>query len=152
MPNQLKYDAVYSEIAQSIATFSNCIAYKVGAIIVKDGRIVSTGYNGTPPGFMNCSCKFHGKKYEDVKEDHHKFSEIYEVHAEQNAIIYAAKYGISIDNGTMYTTLRPCNTCLKMICQSGIKRVVYGQNYSKSSNEEDVNLMLKLSNVIVEKY
>ena len=76
-----------------------------GAVIVKDGRILSTGYNGTPSGYINC-CDYWDNKY---TKEHHEWSKLYEIHAEMNAIIWAAREGISIKDATIYVTLEPCS-------------------------------------------
>ena len=87
-------DRIYMNIAHEIARLSHCVSHKVGAILVKDGRILSTGINGTPKKFMNCDQVFCGCGFS--REDHHTFSENYEIHAETNAILFAAENGISI--------------------------------------------------------
>ena len=117
----------YMEIANIIAKRSNCVGAHVGAIIVKDDRILSTGYNGTPKGYKNCGDVWNGEKH----PDHHEWSKIYEIHAEQNAIIWAARKGMSIEGSDIYTTMRPCTQCTKLIIASGIKRIFYGKDYDK---------------------
>lgn len=130
------------EIATTIAKMSKCVSFKVGAILVKDSRIISTGYNGTPKGFINCEEMF--KNYDKSQRDmHHNFSEMFEIHAELNAILCAASYGISINGCDLYCTLHPCNDCLKMICNSGIKNIFYKDNYDKSVLTPEVTLMLE---------
>ncbi len=147
MPTQLELDIVFMKCAQAIACLSKCKHYKVGCIIVKDNRPISTGYNGSISGFDHC-CDLHF----DNKDDHHKFSDKFTIHAEQNAILFAAKHGIMIDDCTIYTTLQPCHQCLKMICQCNFKRIVYLQKYDKCSYDEDVERMLKISNVQLEHF
>ncbi len=137
-------DNVFLKIAKDLSILSKCISKQVGAIIVKDGRIISTGINGTPPGFINCCDQFPNGC---SREEHHKFSEMYEIHAEQNAIIRAAKSGISINNADLYTTLQPCNDCLKIICNSGIKRIFYSELYDKFNFESEIINMLEKCNV-----
>ena len=99
-------------IAKEVSTLSHCVRFKVGAVLVKDGNIISMGYNGTPAGLDNCCEK------DNVTLPH-------VIHGEVNAILKAAKTGISVDGGTLYLTLSPCLDCSKLILQSGIKRVVY---------------------------
>ena len=134
-------DRIYMNIAHEIARLSHCVSHKVGAILVKDGRILSTGINGTPKKFTNCDQVFCGCGFS--REDHHTFSENYEIHAETNAILFAAENGISIKGAVMYSTLHPCNGCLKMICNSGIRKVLYDREYELFREDEDMAEMLK---------
>ena len=97
-------DRSFINIAKEIAKASKCVSKQVGAVIVKDGRILSTGYNGTPAGYKNCSEHWNG----EYTKDHHEWSKTYEIHAEMNAIIWAARKGISIEGATIYVTLEPC--------------------------------------------
>lgn len=122
----------YIKIAQSISELSNCVSYKVGAVIVKDGRIISTGYNGTPSGLSNCDSVFPMYDKDKSREEHHKFSDKYEVHAEANALIFAAKYGHSTDGSVLYVTTQPCMQCSKLIANSGITAVYYLNPYDKA--------------------
>ena len=114
--------------AKEIASASKCVSKSVGAVIVKDGRILSTGYNGTPPGYTNCN-DYWDNKY---TKEHHEWSKTYEIHAEMNAIIWAARKGISIEGATIYVTLEPCNhygktpPCTEKILQVGISQVICG--------------------------
>jgi dCMP deaminase len=107
-----KLDTVFINIAKQISTLSHCVRSKVGAVIVKDGNIISFGYNGTPSGMDN-SCEENDVTFPHV------------IHAECNAILKAAKTGNSVDSSTLYLTLSPCLDCSKLILQSGIKKVVY---------------------------
>ena len=95
-------DTNFINIAKELATASKCVSKQVGAVIVKDGRILSTGYNGTPAGFINC-CDHWNNEY---TAEHHEWSKTYEIHAEMNAIIWAAREGISIEGATIYVTDR----------------------------------------------
>jgi dCMP deaminase len=117
----------YMEIAKIIALRSNCVGAQVGAIIVKDDRILSTGYNGTPKGYDNCCDVWGNQSY----PEHYEWSKIYEIHAEQNAIIWAARKGMSIEGADIYTTMRPCAQCTKLIIGSGIKRIFFYNDYPK---------------------
>ena len=110
--NMNKLDKVFINIAKETSTLSHCVRSKVGAVLVKDGNIISFGYNGTPSGMDNTCEK------DDVTFPH-------VIHAECNAILKAAKTGNSIDGSTLYLTLSPCLDCSKLILQSGIKKVVY---------------------------
>lgn len=121
------YSNLFMDIAQRTAIESNCVKYKVGAVIVKDNRIVLQGYNGTISGFLNCSEKFDkiDMNIQQNRDNHSKWSNAFEVHAEMNIISYAAKKGISLENTTMYCTHNPCNNCLKHLIQAGIIKVIY---------------------------
>lgn len=116
MSKQLKLDEVFINIAKEVGTLSYCTRSKVGAVLVKDGNVISFGYNGTPAGMDN-TCEEN-----DVTKD-----EV--IHAEMNAILKAAKSGNAVDGSTLYLSLSPCQNCCKLIIQSGIKRVVYLEGY-----------------------
>lgn len=136
-----KMHNIFMQSAILISSMSNCVSFKVGAVLVKDNRIISTGYNGTPAGYINCNKKFPNYST-DQRAEHHKFSEMFEIHAELNAILCAAKNGLSIDGCTLYCTLQPCNNCLKMICNTGIKQIFYKDSYDKSVITPEVLDML----------
>ncbi len=138
-------DKNFINIAKEIATASNCVSKQVGAVIVKNGRILSTGYNGTPPGYTNCSDYWDGQ----YTKDHHEWSNTYEIHAEMNAIIWAARKGISIEDATIYVTLEPCSQCSKNLIASGIKRIVYQTPYEYTDSAV-VSKFLKDNNVKIE--
>lgn len=128
---ELKLHNMFLNIAEEISKNSNCVSFQVGAVLVKDKRIISTGYNGTPAGFINCNEYFQNKTY--TREEHHVFSEKFEIHAELNTIIYAARSGISIQNSDIYITHQPCSNCLKMLAGAGIKNIYYRYPYDKSN-------------------
>ncbi len=138
-------DKNFINMAREIASASKCVSKLVGAVIVKDGRILSTGYNGTPPGFTNCCDHWNG----EYTKDHHEWSKTYEIHAEMNAIIWAAREGISIDGATIYVTLEPCSECSKNLIASGIKKIVYEKAY-EHTNSDIVSNFLKDNNVLIE--
>jgi len=122
-------DEYFMEIAKVVASRSTCLRQKVGAVIVKDKRILTTGYNGAPSGLPHCLDI--GCLREQLKVPSGERQELCRaVHAEQNAIIQAAVHGVSIAGGTLYTTHQPCIMCAKMIINAGIKRVVYGREYA----------------------
>ena len=116
---QLNLDKRYLEMATIWASNSYCERRKVGALIVKDKMIISDGYNGTPAGFEN------------ICEDEEYKTKPYVLHAEANAITKVAKSNNSSQDATLYVTSAPCMECSKLIIQSGIKRVVYCNEYSK---------------------
>jgi len=139
-------DQNFINIAKEIASASKCVSKQVGAVIVKNGRILSTGYNGTPPGYTNCTDHWDG----EYTKDHHEWSKTYEIHAEMNAIIWAAREGISIDGATIYVTLEPCSDCSKNLIASGIKRIVYDKSY-EHTNSDVVTKFIQDNNVSIEK-
>jgi dCMP deaminase len=138
-------DRNFINIAHEIASASKCVSKQVGAVIVKNGRILSTGYNGTPAGYTNCCEHWNG----EYTKDHHNWSKTYEIHAEMNAIIWAAREGISIDGATIYVTLEPCSECSKNLIASGIKRIVYDRAY-EHTNSDVVSKFIKDNGVIIE--
>jgi dCMP deaminase len=152
MPTQNKYDNLFMEVAEKFAELSNCVSFQVGCVIVRDQRIISVGYNGTLSGVKNCYDKF--PAYSPVNGDreiHYQWSSANEIHAEMNAILYAVKVGIAIENSTLYSTIKPCQHCMKNILQAGIKRIVYKYPYDKDVEGETVNDFIRKNNIIVEK-
>ncbi len=122
-------DEYFMEIAKVVAKRSTCLRQKVGAVIVKDKRILTTGYNGAPTGMKHCldiGCL--REQLRIPSGERHELCRA--VHAEQNAIIQAAYHGVSIKDATLYTTHQPCIMCAKMIINAGIKKVVYGKKYA----------------------
>ena len=105
MPNKKIVDKTFLNIAAELANLSNCVSFKIGCVLVKEGRVVTMGYNGTPEGFLNCSEKFDENNFD--REEHHEWSKKFEVHAEMNALLFAANQGISITNTTLYSTVQP---------------------------------------------
>lgn len=122
------WDVYFMQIAQMVSLRSNCVKRRVAAVIVKDRRIISTGYNGTPRGVKNCSeggcprCNQFGASGA-------KLEECLCSHAEENAITQSAYHGVNIKEATLYTTFSPCLICTKMIINSGIREVVYDVHY-----------------------
>ena len=122
------WDEYFMSIARVVAMRSNCMKRKVAAIIVKDMRVVSTGYNGTPRGAKNCNeggCP----RCNGMAESGTALDECLCCHGEENAITQAAYHGTSLKGSTLYTTFAPCLLCTKMIINSGIAEVVYNQDY-----------------------
>ncbi|MDD2566903.1 MAG: dCMP deaminase family protein [Thiovulaceae bacterium] len=138
-------DENFINIAFEIAKASKCVSKQVGAVIVKDGRVLSTGYNGTPAGYINCSEHWEGQ----YTKEHHEWSKTYEIHAEMNAIIWAARKGISIEDATIYVTLEPCSECSKNIIASGIKRIVYAKPY-EHNHSEIISKFIKDNGVVIQ--
>jgi dCMP deaminase len=127
--NRPDWDNYFMEIAQVAARRSNCSRRQVAAVIVKDHRIISTGYNGTPRGIRNC---FEGgcPRCASDAPSGEKLGECICSHGEENAIVQAAYHGISVKDAILYTTFSPCLLCAKMIINSGIKEVIYRERYS----------------------
>jgi dCMP deaminase len=115
------------ELAVSLSRRSHCIRKHVGAVLTRETRIISIGYNGPPAGTHNCDEEFPEKGCATDRKGSCTLS----IHAEQNAILYAAKNGMSCDGGTLYVTLSPCLACARIIYTMGIKRVVYLQSYAE---------------------
>ena len=126
-----KWDKRFMNMAEVVGSWSSCYQEKrhVWAVIVKDNRILTTGYNGAPSGVESCAEKGEclRKKLNIPSGTRHEIC--YAVHAEQNAICQAAKMGISIENATIYVTHQPCTICTKMIINAGIKKVVFKHGY-----------------------
>lgn len=122
------WDSYFMQIAQMVAKRGNCLKRKVAALIVKDGRIISTGYNGTPRNTKNC---FEGgcPRCNAIGPSGQNLSDCFCSHGEENAIVQAAYHGISIKASTLYTTFSPCLLCTKMIINAGVTEVVYNQDY-----------------------
>lgn len=126
-------DVYFLGIAVAVSMRSNCIRRRIGAVVVVGGRIVSSGYNGTPTGMRNCfdgGCKRCNSEAEQGNYEH-----CICVHAEENAIALAARHGTKVEGGTLYCTLRPCGDCLRLACQSGIVGVVFGEEWTDEQRD-----------------
>lgn len=126
-----KWDKRFIEMAEVVGSWSSCYQQgrQVGAVIVKDKRVLATGYNGAPSGVKSCKDKGEclRKKLNIPSGTRHEVC--FAVHAEQNAICQAAKLGLSVEGATIYVTHQPCTICTKMIINSGIKKVIYKHGY-----------------------
>ncbi|MFQ5930267.1 MAG: deaminase [Acidobacteriota bacterium] len=122
------WDEYFMKLAKVASLRSNCVKRKVAAIIVRDKRVVSTGYNGTPRGTKNC---YEGgcPRCNNLADSGTRLEECLCSHGEENAITQAAYHGVSVKEGTLYTTFAPCLMCTKMIINAGICEVVYNQDY-----------------------
>lgn len=129
------WDDYFMRLAKLVATRSTCLRRQIGAVLVKDKRILATGYNGAPRGMKHCleiGCIrdklsiASGTRQEICRA----------VHSEQNAIIQCAIYGVSSEGSTMYITNQPCTICTKMLINSGVKRIVYEQPYPDEFAQE----------------
>ena len=129
-----KLDTTYIRMAHTWGQLSHCNRKKVGALIVKNGMIISDGYNGTPYGFNNC-CEDHVAKGTIMTEE----TKWEVLHAEANAIMKCAKHGTSCEGATLYLTMSPCKECSKLIHQAGINRVVYHEEYDDKEGIEFLN-------------
>ena len=146
--SRISKDNYFTEIAGLVSKRSTCIKRKVGSVLVKDSHILSTGYNGAPAGFKHCTS-------ETCVRQNLKSGEKPElcrgVHSEINCIIQAAIHGTSIKgNTTLYTTHFPCMSCLKLIINAGIKRLVYKEGYNMENKVKQD--LLNESKLIVQKY
>ena len=131
MPKQSQLDETYLRMANIWSLLSKAKRKKVGCLIVKNGQIISDGYNGTPAGFDN-TCEFVNEGFLDRAEN--KLQTKPEVlHAESNALMKLAKSTNSSDGCTIYLTMSPCFDCAKLIIQAGVKRVVYSEAYRNTS-------------------
>ena len=121
-----QFDDIFMELAVNLAQRSHCIKRKVGAVLAKDTRIISIGYNGPPAGTHNCD-----QEWPEVGcPRDSKGGCSLAIHAEQNAILYAVKNNTSIEGSTLYVTLSPCLACARIIYTAGIKKVIYLNSYA----------------------
>ncbi len=129
------WDAYFLDIAKLVSKRSTCLRRKVGALIVKNRRILTTGYNGTPTGITHCEVT--GCLREKLKVPSGERHELCRgLHAEQNSIIQAALYGVNIKGGTLYCTNQPCSICAKMLINAGIKEIVMESGYPDKMAKE----------------
>ena len=138
------WETYFMDITSLVAKRSTCLRRSVGAIIVKDKRILSTGYNGAPTGIKHCletGCL--REKLNISSGENHELCR--GIHAEQNAIIQAAYHGVTIKGASLFCTNLPCSICAKMIINAGIRRIFYTSGYADSMSEE----MLKEAGVDV---
>jgi dCMP deaminase len=148
--NKLRFDDIYMDLAGNLARKSHCVKMKVGAVISKDTRIVSLGYNGPPAGTHNCDQEWPETGCARDRKGGCSLA----LHAEANAILYAAKNQITLEGGTLYVTLSPCLPCARIIYTTGIRKVIYRDSYAayKGIDEEEGVNFLKRFGVEVEHY
>lgn len=142
-----RWDEYFMDIVELVKTRSTCLRRQVGAVIVKNKRILATGYNGVPTGIEHCDrvgCL--RQKYNIPSGQRHELCRA--VHAEQNAIVQAAMAGTSIYGATIYINAQPCSLCAKMIINAGIKKIIFKGEYP----DELAMQMLKEAGVRVVKY
>ncbi|MFN5183083.1 MAG: deoxycytidylate deaminase [Bacteroidota bacterium] len=136
------FDEIYMDLAKNLAKKSHCVRAQVGAVLTKETRIVSLGYNGPPAGTHNCDSEWPGQ---GCPKDS-KGSCSLALHAEQNAILYASKNNVSMDGSTLYVTLSPCISCARVIYTMGIRKVIYLDSYAKYKglpSDEGVDFLRK---------
>ena len=132
------WDQYFMDITRLVATRSTCLRRQVGAILVKERNILATGYNGVPSGISHCDVA--GCLRERLRVPSGERHELCRgLHAEQNAIIQAARHGINIDRSTLYCTTMPCIICTKMLINAGITTVVYGEGYADELAREMIS-------------
>lgn len=139
MSQRPSWDDYFLEIAETVAKRSTCLRRRVGAVIVKDERILATGYNGAPRGLPHCEevgCL--REKMGVPSGERHELCR--GIHAEQNAVIQAALYGVSTQGGIVYTTTHPCVVCAKILVNAGIKKVVTRADYPDPLAKEILDL------------
>lgn len=140
-------DEYFMDMAQLVSTRSTCLRRRVGAVIVKDKRVLSTGYNGSPKGTRHCEEL--GCIREQMKIPSGTRHELCRgVHAEQNAVTQAAYFGVSVKGATIYTTTFPCSMCAKILINAGISEIVYNEGYIDDLSKD----LLAETNVIVREY
>lgn len=140
--NRPSFDHIYMELAGNLALRSHCVRAQVGAVLAKDTRIISLGYNGPPAGTYNCDEEWPA---EGCPRDS-KGSCSLALHAEQNAILYASKNNVSVEGSTLYVTLSPCIACARVIYSTGIKKVFFRESYAAYKNissDEGVEFLKK---------
>jgi dCMP deaminase len=131
------WDEYFMSIAKTVASRSNCVKRKVAAVVTKDRRIISTGYNGTPRGTKNCNeggCP----RCNELSPGGARLDECLCSHGEENAITQAAYHGVSLHEATIYTTFSPCLHCTKMIINAGLREVVYCNDYPLGETSRDL--------------
>ena len=129
------WDEYFMDITKVVATRSTCLRRQIGAVIVKDQRLLATGYNGAPCGLLHCGDV--GCIRADKQVPSGERQELCRgLHAEQSAVVQAAMYGVSIRDATIYSTHQPCSSCTKIIINAGIKRIVYQYSYPDKLAEQ----------------
>jgi len=144
------FDDIFMELAVNLAKRSHCIKRHVGAVLTKDTRIISIGYNGPPAGTHNCDEEWPQTGCPRSSKGSCSLA----LHAEQNAILYAVKNKTSVDGSTLYVTLSPCLSCARIIYAMGIEKVVYLKSYAayKGLQEDEGLEFLKRFGVATEHY
>ena len=132
------WDEYFMEITKMVGSRGTCDRGRAGCVITRDKKIISTGYVGSPAGLKHCDEIGH-EMNTVVHEDNHESRHcIRTAHAEQNAIVQAARFGVSVDSSTLYCKMTPCYACAKMIINAGIKRVVCEEDYHAGERSKEV--------------
>jgi dCMP deaminase len=143
--NRPSWDEYFSLITRDVASRSTCMRRRVGAVLVRDKRILATGYNGAPRGIAHCNSVGCLRQAHNIPSgQRHELCR--GLHAEMNTIIQAATYGIAADNSTLYSTTFPCSLCAKILINAGVKRIVAQSDYADDLGKE----LLLEAGVIVE--
>jgi dCMP deaminase len=140
--SKLSFDHIFMNLATDLAKRSHCVKAQVGAVLAKDTRIISIGYNGPPAGTHNCDEEWP----ETGCARDSKGSCSLALHAEENAILYAVKNGANLEGATLYTTLSPCLPCARLIYSAGVKKVFFDKSYAeykKIGTDEGVDFLNK---------
>lgn len=144
------FDDIYMDLAINLARRSHCVKMRVGSVITKDTRIVSLGYNGPPAGTHNCDIEWPETGCPRSERGGCSLA----LHAEENAILYAAKNKVDLEGAVLYVTLSPCLPCARMIFTTGIKKVIYADSYAQYKGmeiDEGIAFLQKFG-VVVLKY
>jgi len=133
---RVSWDEYFMSIAKLVATRSTCIRRQVGCVIVKDKRIIASGYNGAPSGVSHCTDKGTCIRQELGIPSGQQLTLCISAHAEENALIQCARYGVSVEGSVLYCTTHPCSMCAKSIINSGITRVYYIEGYPDDLSDQ----------------
>lgn len=150
MANRPSFDEIFMRLAIDLSKRSHCVKAHVGAVLTQETRIISIGYNGPPAGTHNCDEEWPEKGCAHDSKGSCSLA----IHAEENAILFAATNGANLKQATIYTTLSPCIACARLILSAGIKRVVYKDSYAAYKglpSDEGVDFLRKF-NVKVEQF
>ncbi|MCX6665880.1 MAG: cytidine/deoxycytidylate deaminase family protein [Euryarchaeota archaeon] len=147
MQDRPTYDEYFMEMAHVVSKRSTCIRRKVGALLVKDKHILCTGYNGAPKGLSHCSDVGCLREEQNIPPgERHELCR--GLHAEQNAIIQAAVFGVSVKGSVLYCTNTPCVVCVKMLINAGVEEIIYSGEYP----DDLARKILKESNIKIRKF
>lgn len=144
--NRIEWEEYFIEITKLVAQRSSCLSRQVGAILVKEKRILATGYNGSPSKIENCIEK--GGCLRKGSKSGENLNTCMAVHAEMNAILQMARYGVSCEDTVLYVTTFPCINCMKAIINSGIREIVYLEDYDAPLSKQ----LAELSGIKIRKY
>lgn len=140
-------DKYFMDMANLVSSRSTCVRRRVGAVIVKDKRVLSTGYNGSPKGTRHCEDLGCIREQMNIPSGtRHELCR--GVHAEQNAVAQAAYFGVSVNGATIYTTTYPCSMCAKILINAGIKEIVYNEGYVDDLSKD----LLNETDILIRKY